>query len=188
MNADKQQAQSRKSLRASDFSQAFLALSWAAVFDKGGLFSVSVLHFHQKPLQGLDCLCLCEAYQSNTARNFTVTWFSTRLDQCWVKRHVFIGEKIPVQFHRLIPYKLYFFAIHQTPCSLCISRLLSYSVRIRQVLQTAGGTGWNTGYQWHTQRYSRDVLCNPVLFHPVNYAQASRQYLLMRDTVRCWAC
>lgn len=40
---------------------------------------------------------------------------------------------------------------------LCISRLLLYSIWSRHVLQTAGGMGWNTGYQRLTQRHSADV-------------------------------
>lgn len=60
------------------------------------------------------------------------TWmFSVRL-----KGTLFMGEKIPLQFLRLLPYKLYFFAIHQTPCSLCIRRLLIYSVRNRHALNS----------------------------------------------------
>lgn len=39
-----------------------------------------------------------------------------------------MGEEIPVQFLRLLPYNLYLFAIHQTPSSLCVSRLLIYRV------------------------------------------------------------
>lgn len=41
-----------------------------------------------------------------------------------LKATLFMGEKIPVQFLGLPPYNLYFFTIHQTPSSLCISRLL----------------------------------------------------------------
>lgn len=108
------------------------------------------------------------------------TWmFNVRL-----KGTLFMGKKIPVRFPKLLPCKLYFFAIHQTPCSLCIRRLFIYSVHSRYVLQTAGGKGWNTGYQWLSQRHSADILCSPVLSHAVKYAQASSWYLLMRNTAQ----
>lgn len=44
-----------------------------------------------------------------------------------LKATLFMGEKIPVQFLRLLPDDLYLFAIHQTSSSLCISMLLIYS-------------------------------------------------------------
>lgn len=111
------------------FSPRFFGSFLKSNFQQRGTLQCFSSAFPSKAITKPGLPLLCEVHQGNTARNFTdmlqhKTWmFILRL-----KATLFMGEEIPVQFLRLLPYNLYLFAIHQTPSSLCISRLLIYRV------------------------------------------------------------
>lgn len=153
------------------------------------LFSIWVQHFHPKPLHRLDWLC-CEK-STKVIQQGAVSpslWHASAQDLDLIlrlKATLFTGGKILMQFLVLPFYNLYLFAIHQTPSSLCISRLLIY--RICSVCSKQQEEGPEMGFTSDspTLQMIYMTLIFPIQWNTLKWAEG---ICSLGTLLGCWAC